>query len=103
MATIPLVELRLLWHRQGHAARRFVVQLLAKFVRNHVSLLTSAVSVTNVVHPEDRPTSFTDEIKIGFIKFDNGSCIRAFSAHPQAMAAMSAWTSSPNTPMPVCS
>jgi phage FluMu gp28-like protein len=31
-------------------------------------------------------TAFTDEIKIGYIKFDNGSRIRAFSAHPQAMA-----------------
>ena len=29
---------------------------------------------------------FTDEVKIGYIKFDNGSSIRAFSAHPQAMA-----------------
>jgi len=35
---------------------------------------------------QGKSTGFTDEIKIGFIKFDNGSCIRAFSAHPQAMA-----------------
>jgi phage FluMu gp28-like protein len=33
-----------------------------------------------------RPTAFTDQIKIGYIKFDNGSRIIAFSAHPQAMA-----------------
>jgi len=35
---------------------------------------------------QGKSTGFTEEIKIGFIKFDNGSCIRAFSAHPQAMA-----------------
>ncbi len=33
-----------------------------------------------------RRSGFTDEIKIGVIKFDNGSRILAFSAHPQAMA-----------------
>jgi phage FluMu gp28-like protein len=36
--------------------------------------------------PDGRSTAFTDEIKIGTIKFDNGSRIIAFSAHPQAMA-----------------
>jgi phage FluMu gp28-like protein len=33
-----------------------------------------------------RPTGFTEEVKIGVLKFDNGSRILAFSAHPQAMA-----------------
>ena len=33
-----------------------------------------------------RPSSFTDELKVGLIKFDNGSRIMAFSANPQAMA-----------------
>ena len=33
-----------------------------------------------------RPTGFTDEIKMGVIKFDNRSRILAFSSHPQAMA-----------------
>ena len=33
-----------------------------------------------------KPSGFTDEIKMGVIKFDNGSRIIAFSAHPQAMA-----------------
>jgi len=33
-----------------------------------------------------RPTGFTDELKMGVIKFDNGSRILAFSSHPQAMA-----------------
>jgi len=37
--------------------------------------------------PASRSTSaVTEEIKIGYIKFDNGSRIIAFSAHPQAMA-----------------
>jgi len=34
----------------------------------------------------NKATGFTDEIKIGYIKFDNGSSIRAFSSHPQAMS-----------------
>ena len=33
-----------------------------------------------------RPTAFTEEIKVGVIKFDNGSRILAFSANPQAMS-----------------
>jgi phage FluMu gp28-like protein len=40
----------------------------------------------NRLDPDGRSTAFTDEIKIGTIKFDNGSRIIAFSAHPQAMA-----------------
>src|SRR5438093_6450755 len=36
--------------------------------------------------PEGRPTPFTEEIKVSYIKFDNRSRIIAFSAHPQAMA-----------------
>src|SRR6266404_6451043 len=35
---------------------------------------------------EGQPSGFTDELKMGYIKFDNGSAIRAFSSHPQAMA-----------------
>src|SRR6266436_2552701 len=33
----------------------------------------------------DGPGGFTEEIKMGYIKFDNGSRIIAFSAHPKAM------------------
>jgi phage FluMu gp28-like protein len=33
-----------------------------------------------------KPTAFTDEIKVGVIKFDNKSRIIAFSSNPQAMA-----------------
>src|ERR1051326_1877863 len=36
--------------------------------------------------PSAGSTAFTEEIKIGYIKFDNGSRIIAFSAHPQALA-----------------
>ena len=35
---------------------------------------------------DGRPSGFTDELKMGVIRFDNGSAIRAFSSHPQAMA-----------------
>jgi phage FluMu gp28-like protein len=33
-----------------------------------------------------RPGAFTEEVKVGVIKFDNGSRIIAFSSNPQAMA-----------------
>src|SRR2546427_11754800 len=33
-----------------------------------------------------RPSSLTEDVKVGVIKFDNGSRIIAFSANPQAMA-----------------
>src|SRR5882672_2469293 len=36
--------------------------------------------------PEGRSTSLTEEVKIGYIKFENGSRIIAFSANPYAMA-----------------
>ena len=35
---------------------------------------------------QGRPSAFTEEVKIGVIKFDNGSRIIAFSANPQAMS-----------------
>jgi phage FluMu gp28-like protein len=35
---------------------------------------------------EGRPLGFTAEVKVGVIKFDNGSRIIAFSANPQAMS-----------------
>lgn len=40
----------------------------------------------NRLDANGRPSSFTDEVKIGVIKFDNGSRIIAFSASPQAMS-----------------
>ncbi len=36
--------------------------------------------------PEGHPTSLTEEVKIGYIKFQNGSRIIAFSSNPYAMA-----------------
>ena len=38
------------------------------------------------VDPEGQPTSLTEEVKIGYIKFQNGSRIIAFSSNPYAMA-----------------
>src|SRR6266436_6069973 len=38
------------------------------------------------LNEDGRSAGFMDEIRIGYIKFDNGSVIRAFSSHPQAMA-----------------
>src|SRR5271169_6831843 len=40
----------------------------------------------NRLDAQGKPTAFTDEIKIGYIKFDNGSRIIAFSSNPYAMA-----------------
>src|SRR6266705_1488594 len=41
-----------------------------------------------VNRPDDlgRPSRFVEDVKVGVIKFDNGSRIMAFSANPQAMA-----------------
>ena len=40
----------------------------------------------NRLDDQGRPSTFTDDVKVGVIKFDNGSRIIAFSANPQAMA-----------------
>lgn len=40
----------------------------------------------NRLDERGRPSSFTEDVKIGVIKFDNGSRIIAFSANPQAMS-----------------
>jgi phage FluMu gp28-like protein len=40
----------------------------------------------NRLDEHGRPSSFTEDVKIGLIKFDNGSRILAFSANPQAMS-----------------
>ena len=40
----------------------------------------------NRTDDKGRPSAFTDVVKIGVIKFDNGSRIIAFSASPQAMS-----------------
>jgi phage FluMu gp28-like protein len=40
----------------------------------------------NCLDPNGHPTSATEEVKIGYIKFDNGSRIIAFSSNPYAMA-----------------
>ena len=40
----------------------------------------------NRIDSNGKTSKVTEELKIGYIKFDNGSRIIAFSAHPQAMA-----------------
>ena len=40
----------------------------------------------NRLDDKGRPSAFTEDVKVGVIKFDNGSRIIAFSANPQAMA-----------------
>lgn len=52
--------------------------------RNILSHGEDVISVP--VHDRDgKPTGFTEEIKISYIKFDNGSRIIAFSSNPNAM------------------
>ena len=53
--------------------------------RSVVSHGEESLSV-NRLDENGRPSCFTDEIKVGVIKFDTGSRIIAFSANPQAMA-----------------
>jgi phage FluMu gp28-like protein len=53
--------------------------------RSIVSHGEEGISV-NRLDEQGRPSSFTEEVKIGVIRFDNGSRIIAFSANPQAMA-----------------
>ncbi len=52
------------------------------------ALLTHGEDLVKVkaLDPQGHPTSFTEEVKIGFIKFENGSRIIAFSSNPYAMA-----------------
>ncbi len=73
--------------------------------RSIVSHGEESMSV-NRLDENGKPSAFTDEIKVGVIKFDTGSRIIAFSANPQAMAVMagtSASMNSPNTPTRGCS
>jgi len=66
-----------------HLAHRFAQFL--DFARAIVSHGEDYLKV-NRLDPEGKPTAFTEEIKIGYIKFDNGSRIIAFSSNPYAMA-----------------
>src|SRR5882724_9017513 len=52
------------------------------------ALLSHGEDIVKVksLDPEGRSTSLTEEVKIGYIKFENGSRIIAFSANPYAMA-----------------
>src|SRR6266850_4717600 len=58
---------------------------LFNFTKAIVSHGEDALKV-NRTNPDGRSSGFTEEIKISYVKFDNGSRIIAFSAHPQAMA-----------------
>src|SRR6266404_4847940 len=58
---------------------------LLDFTRAVISHGEDYLSVPRL-HPHGKPTGFTDEIKVGLIKFDNGSRIIAFSSNPRAMA-----------------
>jgi phage FluMu gp28-like protein len=51
------------------------------FTRAIVSHGEDFLSV-NRLAPDGKPTSLTEEVKIGYIKFDNGSRIIAFSSNP---------------------
>ena len=52
------------------------------------SVVSHGEEILQVNRPDEhgRPSCFTDDVKIGVIKFDNGSRIIAFSANPQAMS-----------------
>ena len=50
------------------------------------SIVSSGEDSMKVEAKDDSGKSFTQEVKFGYIKFDNGSRIIAFSANPYAMA-----------------
>src|SRR6266704_726025 len=66
--------------RSAHSAAEFL-----DYTRAIVSHGEDYLKV-NLLDPDGRPTSATEEIKIGYIRFDNGSRIIAFSSNPHAMA-----------------
>ena len=55
---------------------------LTRTIKNHGEETLSV----NRLDGKGRPSAFTEDVKVGVIKFDNGSRIIAFSANPQAMA-----------------
>src|SRR5882672_2913378 len=63
----------------AHSAAQFL-----DFTRAIVSHGEDYLKV-NRLDPDGRPTSATEEVRIGYIKFDNGSRIIAFSSNPYAM------------------
>ncbi len=50
------------------------------------SIVSHGMDSMNVEAKDDRGKSYMEEVKFGYIKFDNGSRIIAFSANPYAMA-----------------
>lgn len=50
------------------------------------SIVSKGIESVNVQAKDDKGNSFTQEVKFGVIKFDNGSRIIAFSSNPYAMA-----------------
>ena len=50
------------------------------------SVVSHGMDSVNVESEDDAGRKFTEEVKFGYIKFDNGSRIIAFSANPYAMA-----------------
>src|SRR5437879_12975179 len=63
----------------------YVFAELLDFTRAVISHGEDYLSVPRL-DPDGKPTGFTDEIKVGLIKFDNGSRIIAFSSNTRAMA-----------------
>lgn len=50
------------------------------------SIVSRGLDSVKVEGKDDKGASFTEEVKFGYIKFDNGSRILAFSSNPYAMA-----------------
>lgn len=50
------------------------------------SIVSRGVDAVKVQGKDERGDSFTEEVKFGYIKFDNGSRVLAFSSNPYAMA-----------------
>lgn len=61
-------------------------ETFAKIFNFAKSIVSRGMDSVKIPAKDDKGNSFIEEVKFGFIKFDNGSRILAFSSNPYAMA-----------------
>src|SRR6266850_1828062 len=61
-------------------------RLSKHFMPHQIQWIQAEKAIHNQRNAEGHPTSVVEQVKVGVIKFDNGSRIMAFSPNPQAMA-----------------
>ena len=68
-----------------YVSAAYKVGEIFEYTRSVISHGIESINVPRMDH-NGKETAFTDEVRIGSIKFDNGSRILAFSSSPQALA-----------------